>query len=85
MRKGQFSAHNLSSAARRAAYALGMKTVRRYDILNHEALESLVQRDPEATVLRLYNRRQELELTAADLMESIRNLEPSAEPMARVR
>lgn len=83
--KGQFSGHNLSSAARRAAYALGMKTVRSYDILSHEALKAAVQRDPATPMLKLYNSRRELTLTAGDLAASIENLEPSAEPLARVK
>lgn len=83
--KGQFRANNLSRPARRAAYAAGMKAVRSYDILNHEALEAAHQHDPATPMLHLYNARQELILTAGDLMSAIRNLEPSSEPMARVR
>ena len=80
---GQFSAYSLSAAARRAAYALGMRTVRSFDILDHESLEDAMSRDPATPMLRLYNRKAELELTAGDLYESLANLEPSAEPMAR--
>lgn len=84
--KGQFSAANLSSAARRAAYALGMRTVRSYDILCHSSLEKLENTDRiETPVLELHNAQRSLILTAGDLIEAIRDLEPSAEPMARVR
>jgi len=81
---GEFPAAHLGSAPRRAAYALGMKTVRSFDILNHETLESALARDESTPMLRLYNRRQELTLTAGDLQEALFDLEPSAEPMARV-
>ena len=83
--KGQFSAHNLSTAARRAAHASGMKTIRSYDILNHVSLETAVQRDPATPMLKLYNSRRELTLTAGDLKAAIQNLEPSSEPLARVK
>jgi len=81
---GQFPAVHLGSVPRRAAYALGMKTIRSFDVLSTEPLEQAVSRDEATPMLRLYNHRQELTLTAGDLWEAITNLEPSAEPMARV-
>jgi len=61
-----------------------MKTIRSFDVLNAEPLEQVLSRDESTPMLRLYNWRRELTLTAGDLREAITDLEPSAEPMARV-
>ncbi|MGQ9458968.1 MAG: hypothetical protein ACUVS5_11885 [Anaerolineae bacterium] len=67
--KGQFSAKQLSITARRAARALGMASVRSFDILDHTDPEELVKAGrPDRVVLRVYNSRKTVDVTAGALV-----------------
>jgi len=82
--RGKFPACALNSAIRRAAYAAGMRTIRSYDILSYEMLETAYERNLDTPMIRLYSHRRSLILTAKDLVEAFQCLEPGNTPMARV-
>lgn len=78
---GNFRANNLSNIARRVAYAAGMKTVKRFDVLRAGDPAQLA---PETPVLRLYNTKRELVIRARDLCGGFSIPENALAPMARV-
>ena len=82
--KGKFAACTLNSAIRRAAYAAGMRTIQRYDVLSYDSLAVAYERNLDTPMIRLYSHRRSLVLTAKDLIEAFQCLEPATTPMARV-
>lgn len=77
-----FLAHNMSAPARRALYSKGMRTVHKFEIVNHYKMTTLDDPNGDIIVIRAYNKRGDVvEINAFDIYYFT---EHNDRPMARV-